>query len=135
MMPRVVFGAKTGSDASVADALPLSAARGPGGGGPRGGGGQSAPALHFVAEAADARGPLRAARTSFLSTGALVRDVFAGEERAPPPFLCTPRVPLYGCPACQGPPVPMRAPPPPPPTDQPRCAAPDAEEEADEECD
>lgn len=33
---------------------------------------------HFVAEASDARSPLRAARTYLLTTGALVRDIFAG---------------------------------------------------------
>jgi hypothetical protein len=37
-------------------------------------------ALHFVAEAADPRSALRVARTYFLSQGALVKDIFAGES-------------------------------------------------------
>eukprot|EP00195_Chlamydomonas_chlamydogama_P002993 CAMPEP_0202922708 /NCGR_PEP_ID=MMETSP1392-20130828/78065_1 /ASSEMBLY_ACC=CAM_ASM_000868 /TAXON_ID=225041 /ORGANISM="Chlamydomonas chlamydogama, Strain SAG 11-48b" /LENGTH=588 /DNA_ID=CAMNT_0049616349 /DNA_START=166 /DNA_END=1928 /DNA_ORIENTATION=- len=94
MMPRIVFGARTNSDSAVSEAVTLGAAPGPGS---RSGGTEviallhllarvckhvpcqcsGAHALHFVAEAADPRGPLRAARTYFLSTGALTRNMFA----------------------------------------------------------
>ncbi|KAG1661517.1 hypothetical protein FOA52_000027, partial [Chlamydomonas sp. UWO 241] len=71
MPPKVLAGARTNDDAAASEPLALSDAPGPSPG---------APPLHFVAEAADGRGPLRCARTYFLSQAALTRNPFADVE-------------------------------------------------------
>ena len=71
MPPRVVFGARTASDTALPEAVSLKDAPGPGTV-------AGAPALHFVAEAADPRSALRMARSYFLSQGTLVRNHFSG---------------------------------------------------------
>jgi len=77
MMPRVVFGTRTASDNEQSSSLTVAAANASGD-----------PCLHFVVEAADPRSPLRAARTYFLTCGALATnpltersDEFFGTER------------------------------------------------------
>ena len=71
MPPRVVFGARTASDTAVPEAVSLKDAPGPGTF-------AGAPALHFVAEAADPRSALRVARSYFLTYGALFRNHLLG---------------------------------------------------------
>ena len=73
MPPTLLAGARTNSldDAAPLDPVALRAAPGPAPG---------LPALHLVAEAADARSPLRVSRTYFLSQGVLTHNHFAGDE-------------------------------------------------------
>lgn len=68
MLPRVVFGPRSNTETTTSDNVSMATAMvAPG-----------QPAVHFVAEAADPRSPLRVARSYFLSSGALVRNIFAG---------------------------------------------------------
>jgi hypothetical protein len=87
MQPRVVFGpARTNDEGARSEGVTVAAAGAGAASGASAGdtqGGQQG-AVHFVAEAADPRSALRAARTYFLSAGALVKDIFAGEESTAP---------------------------------------------------
>eukprot|EP00798_Chlamydomonas_sp_ICE-L_P020573 gene20573-27367_t len=65
MPPRIIFGSRTAIETAMPEPMSLGKA-------PSSGEGQLA--LHFVAEAADPRSPMRVARTYFLTQGALLEN-------------------------------------------------------------